>query len=169
MRVRSGQLEDAKSLVALAIQVWLHTYATDGISSTISGFVLSEFTVEKFDTRLSDPSCAVLVAEIESNLVGDAIVNIGTPCPEFTGAKAELATLYVQEHFAGKGVGSSLLNQAELWAGQRTENPLWLTVNSKNTHAIAFYAKRGYTAVGVTYFKLGHESHENLVLVGRDA
>ena len=169
VRFRSGQLGDTKNLAALAIQVWLHTYATDGVSSPISEYVLSEFTVEKFAALVSDPSCVVFVAEIEGNLVGYAIVNIGTPCPEFTSASAELATLYVQEHFIGKGVGSSLLKQAELWARHRAESSLWLTVNSNNTRAQAFYARHRYTAIGITYFKLGHKSHENIVLVGRDA
>ena len=85
------------------------------------------------------------------------------------GAKVELATLYVQEHFVGKGIGSSLLRQAELRARQRADSSLWLTVNSKNFGAKAFYAKHGYIALGTTFFRLGHEDHENLVLVGPDA
>ena len=36
MRVRLGRREDTETLSALAIQVWLHTYATEGISSVIA-------------------------------------------------------------------------------------------------------------------------------------
>ena len=168
MLVRQGQLGEAEGLAALAIKVWLHTYATAGVSSTLARYVLSEFTAEKFQTRLSDASSTVLVAEIDKNLVGFAIAATGTACPVNTGAKVELATLYVQEHFVGKGVGSSLLQQAELWARQRADSSIWLTVNSKNFRAKAFYAKHGYTTLGLTFFRLGHEDHENLVLVGPD-
>jgi hypothetical protein len=45
MLIRQGQHRDAVNLSALAIQVWLHTYATEGISSLISHYVLSEFTL----------------------------------------------------------------------------------------------------------------------------
>ena len=169
MRVRSGQHTDAANLAALAIQVWLHTYATEGISSTISGYVLSEFTAEKFEARLFDPSYVVVVAETSGNLVGYAIVRPGTVCPEHPSAKAELATLYVQEHFAGRGVGSLLLKESELHARQLAGSSLWLTVNSKNSRAIAFYARHAYASIGISYFRLGSQDHANFVLVGRDA
>ena len=169
MLVRLGQHGDAENLSALAIQVWLHTYATEGISSTISAYVLSEFSPKRFGELLSEASSVVLVAEVGKNLVGYATVTANTTCPVSTSAKVELATLYVQEHFIGKGVGSSLLEQAEQWAMQRPSSSIWLTVNSKNSRAIAFYTKHGYTKLGVTYFKLGNKSHENLVLVGRNA
>ena len=169
MRFRSAQHTDAANLAALAVQVWLHTYATEGISSTISSYVLSEFTAERFEVRLSDPSYAVLVAETSGNLVGYATVCTGAVCPEHPSAKAELVTLYVQEHFVGRGVGSSLLKEAELHAKQLAGSSLWLTVNCKNSRAIAFYAKHAYAPIGISYFRLGGEDHENLVLVGRDA
>lgn len=169
MRVRQGHLDDAQGLAVLATQVWLHTYATEGVSSVIASYVLSEFTPQKFETRLADAASIVLVAEIDKNLVGYAITTDGVSCPARTSAKVELATLYVQEHLVGKGVGSSLLRQAELWARQRADSSLWLTVNSKNARAKMFYATHGYTERGVTFFKLGHEDHENLVLVGPDA
>ena len=169
MLVRPGQLGDAERLAALAIQVWLHAYATDGISSSIAGYVLSEFTADRFEARLSEASSAVFVAEIDRNLVGYAIATANTSCPIAAAAKVELATLYVQEHFVGNGIGSSLLQQAELWTRQRADSTMWLTVNSRNSRAKAFYAKHGYTTLGVTYFRLGQEDHENLVLVGPDA
>ena len=169
MSVRLGHLEDAERLAALAIQVWLHTYASEGISSTIATYVLSEFTKEKFVSRLAEKSSAVFVAEIDKNLVGYSVCDANTSCPVTVDAKVELSTLYVQEHFGSRGVGSSLLQQAELWAKQRADSSIWLTVNSENSRAMAFYAKHGYTSVGITYFRLGQEDHQNHVLVGPDA
>ncbi len=168
MLIRQGQRRDAENLSALAMQVWLHTYATEGISSVISRYVLSELNPKKFEVLLSEESSAVLVAEVGENLVGYATVTAATTCPVITNSKIELATLYVQEPFVGKGVGSALLGQAAQWAKQRTNTSIWLTVNSKNLRAIAFYEKHEYTKLGITHFKLGNEKHENLVLGGRD-
>ena len=83
--------------------------------------------------------------------------------------KVQLATLYVQEHFTGKGVGSALLAEAETLAAKHVATPLWLSVNAMNNRAIAFYTKHGYTKVGITQFRLGDNDHENLVLVGNPA
>ncbi len=169
MLIRSGVPGDAENLTALAMQVWLQTYATEGISSTISSYVLSEFTVARFQALLSAESSVVFIAEVGKNLVGYAVVSVDTPCPEPTSAKVELATLYIQAPFAGKGVGSSLLRQAESWARQEKNSSVWLTVNSRNVRAIAFYTKHQYRQLGITYFALGHEKHENLVLVSPNA
>ena len=166
--IRKGQRADAENLAALAMQVWLHNYAKEGISSTISGYVLSEFTAEKFITLLTSTSATILVAEVNANLVGYALIDVGVSRPEPTSSKAQLATLYVQEHFVGKGVGSALLAMAEALAAQNATKPLWLTVNAKNHRAIAFYAKHGYTKIGATQFRLGDNDHENHVFVGSD-
>ena len=168
MLVRTGRFEDSETLSALAIQVWLQTYATDGISSKISHFVLSQFSVERFEALLTQVSARVFVAIVGGNLVGFAVVGTGSPCPERIGTNVELATLYVQEPFTGQGVGWRLLEQAESCAEQM-ESSLWLTVNSKNARAIAFYERHGYSKVGVIFFELADEKHENLVLVQRDA
>jgi len=167
--IRRGRSEDAGRLAVLATQVWLHTYATDGITAEIATYVLSELTPAKYSSVLEDPSCRVFVAEIGNSVVGLAVVKFNTSCPVGDDSSVELQTLYVQEHFIGCGAGRSLLQAAEGQAMQRSSCPLWLTVNAKNARAIAFYARQGYTKVGTTYFVLGEGHHENHVLVGPDA
>ncbi len=167
MLIRAGTFEDSANLSALAIQVWLQTYATDGISSKISRFVLSQFSVESFDTLLAQASTRVFVAVIGDNLVGYAVACISSTCPQRAIAGVELAKLYVQEPFTRQGVGSRLLERAQSCA-VRLESALWLTVNSKNARAISFYKSRGYSEIGTTFFELEGEKHENLVLCQRD-
>ena len=167
--IRVGQSEDASRLAVLATQVWLHTYATDGITRDIEEYVLREFTPEKFSALLNDPASHVIVAEQRENLVGLAVVKFGVPCPAGNNSAAELQTLYVQEHFVGHGIGKSILQTAEAKVRQHLNTALWLTVNAQNTGAMAFYAHQGYAKVGTTFFVLGAGRHENHVLIGRDA
>jgi diamine N-acetyltransferase len=169
MRVRLGRHEDTKTLSALAIQVWLHTYATEGVSPVIARYVLSEFAPERFAALLTESSSGVFVAEQGKNVLGYAVVRASAACPISSVSGAELATLYVQEPFLGKGVGALLLKHVEGWAAERMRAPIWLKTNSQNGRAIAFYAKHGYTKVGITFFEFGNEKHENVVLVGAAA
>jgi diamine N-acetyltransferase len=166
MHVRHGRPEDSGILSALAIQVWLHTYATEGVSSVFATYVLSEFAPARFASLLSESSCAVLVAEHHTNLLGYAVVRANAVCPIPSVSGAELATLYVQAPFLGKGVGALLLERAELWAMERMCAPIWLKTNSQNRRAIAFYAKHRYTKVGITFIELGSQKYENMVLIG---
>ena len=167
--IRIGTSEDASRLAVLAAQVWLHTYATDGITADIAEYVLQELTLEKYLQTLNAPSCRVFVAESGASLVGLAVIKFDTPCPAGGHSSAELQTLYVQDHFIGQGAGKLLLQAAEAEARQRSNGVLWLTVNAKNARAIAFYAHQGYIKAGTTYFALGEGRHENHVLIGTDA
>lgn len=164
--IRSGRPEDANRLAVLATQVWLHTYANNGITAEIAEYVLGELTAEKYRVLMNDPTCQVFAAASDESLVGLAVVKFGNPCPTGNASSVELQTLYVQEHFLGCGVGKSLLRAAEAQAIQRSDGVLWLTVNVQNARAIAFYAHQGYAKVGTAHFCLGESRYENHVLIG---
>lgn len=93
MAVRQARPADAASLAALAIQVWLHSYATGGVSAPLAHYVLSEFTETKFLARLARQGAALLVAEVEAHLVGYAAVDFDQLCPADRACSAELQTL----------------------------------------------------------------------------
>lgn len=167
LQIRPGQQSDAKRLAVLAAQVWLHTYATEGVNDETADYILSEFTAEKFSASLCQTDVFFLVAEVGAGIVGFAAVRFGALCPSGFGPVVELQTLYVQENSIGKGIGWTLLQAAEAQARESANSSLWLTVNAENARAIAFYARQGYSKVGTTYFVLGQSRHENHVLVGR--
>lgn len=137
--IRSGRSEDADRLAVLAAQVWLHTYATGGITADIAEYVLRELIPEKYLAVLGDPTCRVFVAASGESLVGLAAVKFGLACPAGNYSSVELQTLYVQEHFLGCGAGKSLLRAAEAEARQRSNGVLWLTVNAQNARALAMF------------------------------
>jgi ribosomal protein S18 acetylase RimI-like enzyme len=167
--VRLGVAEDAGRLAVLATQVWLHTSATDGISPEITAYVLAHLTPAQYAQLLRGASTHVLVALHAHHVVGLAVVRFDTPCADHPDLAVELQTLYVQEHFLGRGVGSLLLAAAEALARSRANSRLWLTVHATNSRAIAFYDRKGYAHVGTAYFVLGAERYENHVLAGPDA
>lgn len=166
--IRPGKPDDASRLAVLATQVWLHTYATDGINVDIAEYVLGELTPEKYRRILNDPTSQILVAECGTCLVGLAVVKFDTACPAGNFSSVELQKLYVQEHFIGRGAGKSLLAAAQAAARARANAVPWLTVNAQNARAIAFYTHQGYTKVGTTHFVLGEGRYENHVLIGSD-
>ncbi|HWQ09337.1 MAG TPA: GNAT family N-acetyltransferase, partial [Holophaga sp.] len=95
--IRPARCDDARNLAALAIQVWLHTYATTGIRATLSDYVLNEYTASRFQERCADPAHLVLLAEVDAHLVGFADLDFEAPRGDVPDTRTELATLYVQE------------------------------------------------------------------------
>jgi diamine N-acetyltransferase len=147
------------------MQVFLDTYATQGIRPQLAREVTCGYSQARFDAALADPASPIVVAEVDEHLVGFAQLTLGAAhalAPP--GAPAELLRLYVQEPFTGAGVGTQLLARAEQWAVEAGAAVLWLTPWVHNHRARAFYARRGYTDHGLTHFHFEGETHENRLL-----
>jgi len=170
LSIRRGALGDANCLSALSTQVWLHTYATEGVRPAIAQYVEEHLSPNAFALQLERSEFLFLVAEIEGNLVGYASGKAGVPCPVRSAAMACLDRLYVSEHFHSVGIGRELLSRfrAEL-ARLAGNDALWVAVNSGNLAARAFYERQGLKDIGTTYFDLYGEKHENRVLCTPDA
>ena len=163
-RLRLAEPEDALCLSVLAMQVFLDTYATEGIRPEIAREALSSYSQEMFAAAIADSESRICVAEHAGNLIGFAQITLGaTHMLAPAGQQAELLRLYVQEPFTGKRVGTMLLSQAEHLASEGGASVLWLTPWVHNHRALAFYLRREYEDFGLTYFVLEGESHENRV------
>jgi len=164
-RIRPAQRDDALRIAALGIQVWLHTYATSGITNVVADYVLGEYSESRLITKIEDPDRLVLVAEDEDHLLGFAVLHFRAPRDEL---QTELETLYVQAHSLGLGIGHALLHEARCAAARGNgSSAIWLTVNAQNHRAIAFYRRNGFVEGGEANFMLGGKPHRNLVMVAR--
>lgn len=164
LTLRDAVADDALCLSVLAMQVFLDTYATQGIRPAIAREVLSGYSKAVFSQDLADPRARLICAERAGHLVGFAHVTLGaTHALAPAGVQAELLRLYVQEPFTGQGVGTRLLAQAEQAAREAGATVLWLTPWVHNHRALQFYSRRGYQDHGLTRFTFEGESHENRV------
>lgn len=159
---------DAEALAVLGAQVFLDTYAPEGIRPTVAREVLATFSPAACAAWLSDPRAVVEVAERAGHVVGFAHLVLGA-CHALAppGEPAELLRLYVQRPFAGRGIGTSLLRRAERAAAEAGAAVLWLTAWVHNAPALAFYAARGYADCGATPYRFEDEVHENRVVARR--
>jgi len=165
VQIRLAVPEDSLCLSVLAIQVFLDTYATDGIRPSLAREVLSSYSQASFQEAIADSRTRLVVAERAGHMVGFAQVTL-LACQQLapSGVQAELLRLYVQEPFTGVKVGSKLLGEAERLAAISGATVTWLTPWVHNRRALAFYARRGYRDFGLTHFSFEAESHENRVL-----
>ena len=160
--IRPATPADALCIGVLATQVFLDTYATEGIRPTVAREVLQAFSTQACVEFLADPDTRVHVAEYVGHLIGFQQTTLkATHDLAPGGEQAELYRLYVQEPFTGQRVGSALLRCAETIAAQNGAAVVWLTPWVHNRRARAFYAKRGYRDYGRTLFSFGGEQHEN--------
>lgn len=155
---------DAASLAALSIEVWLHTYAREGIRRAFSDYVLGEFTAARFAEHVASDSRVIVKCERGDHLLGYLRMDFDEPCPTVPELTTEIATLYVRSRHARQGIGKGLLARASEICRQRGIKGFWLCVNHENAPAIRFYAAQRFQRNGSDYFELEGERHENFIL-----
>jgi GNAT superfamily N-acetyltransferase len=166
---RTAVEPDALSLSVLATQVFLDTYATQGVRPAVAREVRRYLSEEAFAELLTQPRHSLLIAEREDHLLGFAQLTHGQThalLPSEARA-AELNRLYVQRPFLGRGIGKELLARAEALAGEEGAEILWLSAWTGNAHALRFYESRGYQDVGGSVYTFEGDSYETRVLLKR--
>lgn len=164
LTIRRARTADALCIALLGTQVFLDTYATDGIRPSLAREALETLSPEVIEALLADASSTILVAETNRHLVAFAHVSAQVEHELVPFASpAELKRLYVQERFTGRGLGKSLLHRAEEVACADGAAGMWLAAWSGNARALRFYASQGYAELGVTPFTVQGEHYENKV------
>jgi GNAT superfamily N-acetyltransferase len=160
--IRRAEASDALCIAVLGTQVFLDTYATDGIRPALAREALETLSPDVIAELLGESATTFLVAEMNGHLVAFAQLTAGAAHERVPITSAtELNRLYVQERFTGRGIGKTLLGRAEAAARAGGAAGVWLTAWSRNSRALCFYASQGYTELGPTLFTVQGEQHEN--------
>jgi diamine N-acetyltransferase len=145
---RAGAPADALCVGVLAMQVFLDTYATEGIRPDLAREALAGYSPEAFAPRLADRDVSFVLAESSGHLIGFAELHHASACPADARAHVELVRLYVQQPFQRQGLGAQLMKHAEQRARAVGADALWLSAWCGNERALAFYPAMGYKDVG---------------------
>jgi len=162
--LRAAVEADAHCVATLGTQVFLDTYATDGIRPSLVREVAAQFTPDIISALIARPQVRLVLAERAGHLIGFAQFDLDAPHALLPGmSAAQLNRLYVQERFTGRGVGRVLLAEVETRAAAEGVQALWLSAWAGNARALAFYPRRGYRDIGATLYEFENEKHENRI------
>ncbi len=156
-------MNDAPSLAAISIEVWIGTYLRRGVNAFFATYALSEFTETKFSEHLADENEVFFVSDNEEGIDGFIRVSTERTPPVAGCSTTEISTLYVQPRHHGNGLGKRLLMAGLDYCRSVEAKSVWLTTNAENSPAIRFYLAQGFENVGQTHFKLENEAYLNEV------
>jgi len=165
IKIRRATLRDALNLTVLRQQVWIATYATEGIREEFSQYVLSSYTPAKMQLLLESNDRVLLIAEIDDHLVGYVEIAFSNQCPIDPAFGPEICVLYVLERFLGQGIGYQLLTEAEKTILDQGAKRVWLDSYYENERALSFYERQGFKRVGTSYFEEMKSKYENVVMM----
>lgn len=162
--IRQAKIEDASSLAAVGIEVWLNTYIRNGVNAFFADYALTHFTTDRFEAILSSKDDVILVSENGVGIDGFVHMALGSPAPVDGCSDLEIAKLYVQPRHQGSGAGGRLLTAALQWCAYTGRPDVWLAVNAENERATEFYLRKGFAKAGETRFQIDDQSYPKHVL-----
>lgn len=162
--IRLANPEDASSLAAVSLEVWLNTYIRNGVNAFFADYALQEFTAARFSQILSRKDETIWVSENSVGIDGFLRVSLGSVAPVDTCSDAEISTLYVQPRHQGGGAGKKLLETGLRFCAETSKPNVWLAVNAENERATQFYIRNGFEKVGETEFRIGDQAYPNHIL-----
>jgi ribosomal protein S18 acetylase RimI-like enzyme len=142
MWVRTASNRDIAEISKLLGVVWHHTYDDIYGIEKVTEITNSWHNKAALEKLVKHPASEFLVADDGDKIAGMAFAKM------INDSQVKLVQLYVLPQFHGKGVGRLLLEEIEESFFEARE--FTLEVEEKNTGAIGFYEKHGFTKTGTT-------------------
>jgi diamine N-acetyltransferase len=164
--LRVAVAADAPALAELAERTFRDTFAADNTKDDMDLHCTETFGAAIQGEEIADSSFVTLVAEHEGALIGYGQLQ-WRAAPEAVVAEkpAEIARLYVDRGWHGRGVAQQLMAALLSAAAAGGADRVWLGVWEHNPRAIAFYRKHGFVEVGSHVFQLGRDPQRDLLMV----
>ena len=165
MKIRYGNISDARMLSELGAKTFYATFAKDNTPENIRLYMERSFSTEIQLNELSRPDIIFLIAELEDEPVGYVKLKMNSQDEAIKGIRViEIERIYASQEYIGKGAGRELMKACINEARQRDCDSIWLGVWEKNRRAIDFYTKRGFREVGTHTFMLGDDPQRDFVM-----
>jgi diamine N-acetyltransferase len=163
--IRHATLRDTELLTELGARTFAETFAVDNTEANMKAYLADAFNHETQAAELSDVDSLILIAEVDGEAAGYAMISSGHTAEGVTGEKPiEIVRLYVSKDSLGSGVGAALMQACIDEAADKGFDTIWLGVWENNFRAQAFYRKWNFTEVGTHIFMLGDDRQTDLVM-----
>lgn len=156
INIKPVSAEQLPLLLGLARSTFESAFAHMNNPEDFADYVGRFFTLQQIQQEWSNPYASFFIAWINNQPVGYLKLNTQEAQHEFkTDEGMELERIYVVPGMQQHGLGAKLLAFAERMARMAGKRYLWLGVWEKNTGAIRFYERHGFSKIGEHDFVIG--------------
>lgn len=164
-KLRRLKMADLAALRDIAEETFLDSFASQNEPENISNYVGKAFALEQVATELANKDSEFYFIEDGWKIAGYLKLNIGEAQTEYELENAlEIERIYVRRSHQGRGAGKALMLKAISVAQLAAVDWLWLGVWEKNSKAIAFYKKSGFSAFDTHDFYMGKELQHDTMM-----
>jgi ribosomal protein S18 acetylase RimI-like enzyme len=171
LEVAAAAADELAELAEIAARTFPLACPPSVTPQNVAAFIAENLTQAHFTGYLKDPGRLVLVARVDSRMIGYAMLIRGVPDDDdvqraVTERPAvEISKMYVLPDHHGAGGSAAWMAEALKRAPELDAKCVWLGVNQNNVRAQRFYRKHGFTINGTKTFRLGDRIENDYVMV----
>jgi ribosomal protein S18 acetylase RimI-like enzyme len=169
MELRYATIKDAEKLSQFARKAFYDSYAWYNDEQDMAAYLNDNFTTSKTEEDINHPQ-TIFYLVWNNNEVCGYVKLTWRNRPDIINTdekQLEIARLYADKQFIGRGVGKLLMEATIDYAKQGNAECIWLDVWKENKRAIQFYTKWGFEIVSDWTFVLGNDQQEDYIMVKR--
>jgi diamine N-acetyltransferase len=156
--IKLANKDDAAMIAVLSRRTFQDAFASFNTEANMKLFMHNEFSAERLVAQVSEPGNIFLLAYHDQEIAGYARLLLDGEIPEHGGVEGiEIARIYAEQNFIGKGIGSALMQRSMDTGREKNKKMIWLGVWEHNIAAIRFYEKWGFEKFGEHIFMLGRD------------
>jgi len=154
--IREGTIDDAEILSSLGAKTFYETFAKHNTAEDMLQYIQEHFRLEVIKQEFEEKGAHFFLALMDDEVVGYAKMRkTQQPHELYSEKHIELERIYVLQSYHGNKIGLLLMNECIHFAKKKKCKVLWLGVWEKNTKAIEFYKKIGFSIFSDHEFILG--------------
>ena len=164
-RIFRATIDTTRSLAAFSRKAFIDAYRDSNQPEYVEQYADQSFNHAVIRADIESSHCVFLVAAIEDEILGYAMLCSNQPIQCVSDAHPmQLQRAYVDNSKQGTGIGAALIEASVLEARKAGNQTIWLAAWNQNIRAHRFYERNGFRVVGKTYFMLGPERQEDVVM-----
>lgn len=156
--LRFATAADAAIIAEFSRRTFYDTFARYNTEADMSKFMNEQFTPASLMAEVVREGNIFILAFDAAHLAGYAFLRDKKKPEELAGQNTiEIARIYADQSYIGKGIGKSLMQECISIAKDQGKDVIWLGVWEHNHTAIDFYKKWGFEKFSTHEFILGDD------------
>lgn len=165
IELKKCTLKDSNELQAISILTFTDTFKDQNTEEDLRAYLLDAYSSSQLTSELKNIDTSFYFLKKNDETIGYIKLNIKEAQSEKILPNAlEVERIYIAPKHKRQGYGGILIEYAEEHAQELACTDIWLGVWEKNTHAIAFYEKKGYKKTGEHSFFMGEDEQTDYIM-----
>ena len=166
LHIRLAVPDDARALSLLGSAAMLESYAELIDGPDIVAHCENRHSVAVYAAWLADPRVVTWIAETARRTAVGYLVLMPATLPEDAPHPQDLEVqrIYLLSRYHGTGAGHVLMTHAIEESARRGARQVVLGVLKRNTRALAFYRRQGFSEIGTRVFQVGSARFDDFLL-----